>query len=128
MASQNVLITSTANSFPLHSNGRHGLPVIKFPAWVYHLTAGSRIVSNQDELDLLGDGWQDTPFPPELAPVVLTKDQIIDNLKAEVDKLVNDNAALREQLGMVPVVEEMEAPPLPEPIRRGPGRPPLRRE
>ena len=37
-------------------------PLVKFPAWRYHATLGSKTVASQIEADALGAGWQATPI------------------------------------------------------------------
>ena len=37
-------------------------PIVKFPAWRYHATLGSKTVASQIEADALGAGWQATPI------------------------------------------------------------------
>jgi hypothetical protein len=32
-------------------------PPVKFPAWRYHATEGSKVVATQEESDALGAGW-----------------------------------------------------------------------
>lgn len=72
------------------------------PTWRYHQTLGGRIIKTQDELDQLGEGWRDYPFPEPMPTAPVGKDAgniaawsgLVDRLTAENEKLVEENMRL----------------------------------